>query len=231
MKNETFKIRLKRGFRSLFRSMDFVADHFRPGRRISKKAAARFMEIYQKLGMAWEFLGLQCKHWDGYRRTREGKYACRLCGKIKGTDEFWLLLPRTGPKQIGRMARPNSDETFPNKKKALIVGDTIRFHGATLAVKVHNAYKSRWPGGRGHDGINIAADRTIELREGQVECWLDTHLVHVRWKPRPGAKRRPSYGGFVWELSRKRLKNFPILVDYDGRGRFEGLTILRAPTR
>ena len=229
MKNETPKSRLKRQFRSLFRSMDFVADHFRPGRRISRRTAARFMEIYQQLGAAWELLGLQCKHWDGYRKIREGKRACRLCGKIKGAEESWLLLPRTGRKQIGRRLMPTSKEVFPDRKKALVVEDTVQFHGATLTVTVQNAYKSRWPGPGEHDPISIAADRIVKLCEGQVECWLDTHLVHVRWKPKPGAKRGPHYGAFPWELPRAKLKNFPVIFEYDARGRFLGLEVLRSP--
>ena len=229
MENETPKSRLKRQFRCLFRSMDFVADHLRTGKRISERTVARFAEIYQQLGMAWELLGLQCKHWDGYRKVREGKSACRVCGKIKGTEEFWLLLPRTGQKKIGHRAGPTSEEIFPNKKKALIVADTVEFHGAKLTVTVQNAHKSRWPGMGDHKEINIAADRIVKLREGQVECWLDTHLVHVRWKPKPGARRRPSYGAFPWELPRAKLKNFPVIFEYDARGRFLGLEILRSP--
>jgi len=229
MKNETPKSRLTRQFRSLFRSMDFVADHLRTGKRISERAVARFAEIYQQLGMAWELLGLQCKHRDGYRKVREGKSACRVCGKIKGTEEFWLLLPRTGQKKIGRRVVPTSKEIFPERKKALIVEDTMEFHGATLTVTVHNAYKSRWPGLGDHKEITIAADRIVKLREGQVECWLDTHLVHVRWKPKPGAKRRPPYGAFLWELPRAKLKNFPVILEHDARGRFLGLEILRSP--
>jgi hypothetical protein len=36
----------------------------------------------------------------------------------------------------------------------------------------------------------------------------------------------PPYGAFVWELPRKLLKNFPVLLEYDKRRRFVGLTIL-----
>jgi hypothetical protein len=217
---------LKRQLRGLFRSMDFVADRYLRGKGIPEKTVARFADIYQQLGMAWELLGLQCKHWDGYRKTREGKSVCRLCGKVKDAEEFWLLLPRKGRKEIGRRSFPTSEKTFPNRKKALIVADTVKFHGATVTVEVHNAYTSRLLGGR---GITIAADRIVKLREGQVECWLDTHLVHVRWRPESGAKRRPIYGGFLWELPKARLKKFPILLEYDARGRLDGVEILKSP--
>lgn len=228
MENETPKTRLKREFRRLFRSMGFVADRYLRGKGIPEKTVERFAEIYQQLGMVWEFLGLQCKHWDGYRKAREGKLACRICGKIKGLDEHWLLLPRSGPKEIGRRAMPTSQKTFPNKEKALVVSDAVRFHGAKLTVEVHNSYKSRLA--RVGRDITIAADRIIRLREGQVECWLDTHLVHVRWEPESRAKRGLDYSAFVWELPKAKLKNFPVLLDYDRKGRFTGLLILKAPS-
>ena len=228
MRNEGPKARLKRQLRSLLRSMDFLADHYLGGKDVPDKTVARFAEIYQQLGMAWEFLALQCKHWDGYRKTRDGKAACRLCGKIKDAEEYWLLLPRRGPKQYGRRATPTSRKVFPNKKEASIVADAIKFHGATLTVEVCNAHKSRWPGGRGGD-ITIAADRIIKLREGQVECSLDTHLVHIRWKPKSRAKSAPPYGAFPWELPKAKLKNFPVILEHDAKGRFSGLMILKPP--
>ncbi|HUT33532.1 MAG TPA: hypothetical protein VNE39_08645 [Planctomycetota bacterium] len=225
MGKETPKARLKREFRSLFRSMDFVADNYLRGNDRPDKTVERFAEVYQQLGVAWEYLALHCKHWDGYRKAREGKMACRICGKIKGTDEHWLLLPGKGPKRIGRRATPTSKEVFPTEKQALVVADTIAFHGATLEVKVCNAHKSRLSRRIARD-ITIAADRIIKLREGHVECWLDTHLVHVRWKPEPRGKRAPTYGAFPWELTKARLKNFPIILEHDAKGRFTGLTIL-----
>ncbi|MBM4040629.1 MAG: hypothetical protein FJ290_19150 [Planctomycetes bacterium] len=226
MKTETPKAQLKRQFRELFRCMDFVADNYLRDKDLPDKTVERFAEVYQQLGTAWQFLGLQCKHWDGYRKAREGKMACRICGKIKGTDEHWLLLPSKGRKRIGRRATPTSKEVSPTEKQALVVADTIQFHGATVEVKVANAYKKAWPGGKGGD-MTIADDRIIKLREGQVECWLDTHLVHVRWKPKPRGKREPNYGAFPWELSKAKLRNFPIILEYDTKDRFTGLTILR----
>ena len=227
MRAETTKALLKRQFRSLFRSMDFVADNYLRGKGIPETTVERFAEVYQQLGTAWEFLALQCKHWDGYRKAREGKMACRICGKIKGTEEHWLLLPRKGRKQIGRRAMPTSKKVFPTEKQALVLGDTIQFHGATLEVKVCNPHRSRLFRRIGRD-ITIAADRIIKLREGQVECWLDTHLVHVRWKTAARGKAAPPYGAFPWELTKAKLKNFPVILEHDAKGRFTGLKILRS---
>jgi hypothetical protein len=229
MKAGSAKIRLKRDLRRLFRSMDFIADRYLRGRAATGKTAERFFTIYQQLAVAWEFLGLQCRHWDGYRKVREGKEACRICGKIKGTDEHWLLLPRAGRKRIGRCVFPvsTSKKIFPAKNDAVIVADTVNFHGTKLTVEVQNAYKRRWPGG-GRD-ITIAADRMIRLREGEVECWLDSNLVHVRWRPELRAKHGLPYSAFPWELPKAMLKNFPILLEHNARNRFVGVTILKSP--
>ena len=54
---------LKRDFRRLFRSMDFVSRH--PALKRDTAEARRFAEIYQQLGLAWEFLSLQCQHKNG----------------------------------------------------------------------------------------------------------------------------------------------------------------------
>jgi len=51
--------------------MDFVARH----RALKRNAAEapHLAEVYQQLGVAWEFLALQCDHAAGWRKTREGK--------------------------------------------------------------------------------------------------------------------------------------------------------------
>src|ERR1022692_4107012 len=101
---------LKRLLRELLRSMDFVSQH--PALKRDSAEARRFAEIYQQLGLAWEFLALQCKHKDGWRKLRDGKSACKICGQIRGAKEQWLLLPRDEKKIIGRHAMPNSNRIF-----------------------------------------------------------------------------------------------------------------------
>ena len=76
---------LKRELRRLFRSMDFVSRH--PALKRAGAEAERFAEIYRQLGLAWELLALQCRHRGGWRKTREGKSACKVCGLIRGARE------------------------------------------------------------------------------------------------------------------------------------------------
>ncbi len=69
---------LKRDLRRLFRSMDFVSRH--PALKRDTVEARRFAEIYQQLGLAWEFLALQCKHKNGWRKLRDGNLPARFAG-------------------------------------------------------------------------------------------------------------------------------------------------------
>jgi hypothetical protein len=69
----------------------------------------------------------------------------------------------------------------------------------------------------------------VRLREDNIECSIDDHLVHVKMPaPREKGKR---YGGFVWEMKRQTLKRFPVLVEYDDRGELLGLEIFRPRPR
>ena len=98
MKADSPRISLKCEFRRLFRAMDFISNRYLARTRVPAKRAASFYDVYQQLGIAWEHLALQCRHWDGDRKVRGGKFACRICGKIKGANERWLLLPVHGQK-------------------------------------------------------------------------------------------------------------------------------------
>lgn len=174
----------------------------------------RFAELYQQLGMLWEFLGLQCRHWDGYRRNHSGTMLCRICGKLKGADEYWLLLPRKGNKSIGSKTIPTSDETFPHKRAAVMLSDSISFHGVQLSIDVQNAYRSRLL----DRDITIASDRIVRFEEGGVECMSDTHTLRIKLRARDQKSGLP-YSAFPSELPRKLLKLFPILLEYDTHNR------------
>ena len=208
--------------------MDFVARHpaLKSGRGV---AAKRLAEIYQQLGLAWEFLALQCAHESGFSKMRDGKRTCRTCGTLEDATERWVLLPRTGKKQIGQRRFPDAVRTFPSRKAATLVDDSLAFHGATIRVRVQNAYRSSLF--RRH-AITIAADRMVDLCEGGVECGVDTHMVRVRLRPRKKGVK-PPYGALVSELSRKELGRFPLLVEYDDGGELVGVCIFRPgnPTR
>jgi hypothetical protein len=212
---------LQENLRRVLRGMDFVSRH--PALKRDTAEARRMAEVYQQLGLAWEFLALQCEHRDGWRRVRDGISACKVCGLIRGAKEQWLLLPRDGRKTIGRRAMPNSKRTFPNRKAGTVVNDTIHFHGAKLNVEVLNAHRSQFF--RKHDWT-IAADRLVRLEEGGIDFRFDTHLVTVEMRKHKCGEM-PPYSHFVWELPRKLLKNFPIMLQFDKHRRFTGLAIFK----
>jgi hypothetical protein len=221
MKSQAGAMGLKREFRRLFRSMDFVSRH--PAMKREAAEARRLAEIYQQLGSAWEFLALQCDHHAGWRKTREKKRVCKICGTVKAARERWLLLPRDGKKIIGRRAMPNSKRTFENRKMATVVNDTVNFHGVKLNVEVLNLHRSRL---FRRSDILCAAERIVSLAEGGIECRVDGHLVTIELKKHKRGEM-PPYGAFVWELPRKVLKNFPVMLEYDKRRRLVGLTIFK----
>jgi hypothetical protein len=131
---------LKRKLRRLFRSMDFVSRH--PALKRAGPEAERLADIYQQLGLAWEFLALQCRHRSGWRKTREGKFACKVCGLIRGASESWLLLPRDGKKRIGRRAVPTSKRTFP---AAEAINAALRRLDSAALAKMSSAGKGCLP--------------------------------------------------------------------------------------
>ncbi len=214
---------LQKNLCRLFRSMDFVSRQ--PVLKRDTAEARRFAEIYQQLGLAWEFLALQCSHRGGWRKLRDGKSACKVCGLIRGMKEQWLLLPRDGKKTVCRRALPNSKRTFPNRKSATVVNDTIDFHGAKLNVEVLNPHRSNWRWFRKHDWT-IAADWLVRLEEGGVDVRFDSHLVTVELRKHQRGEM-PPYSHFVWELPRKLLKQFPVMLQFDKRRRFTGLVIFK----
>ena len=225
MKAESSKSRVKRQMRRLFQSLDFITEQAASARRASTRRAKQFAEVYQDLAMAWEFLALQCKHWEGYRKAASGHAVCRICGKAKGVEELWLLLPRRGLKIVNHRAVPTSRRVFPNKQAALVLSDTVDFHGARLSVEVHNPYQSRLFGER---PVAVSADRMVKLEEGGLECSCYQRLIRLRLGPREPKAPLP-FSAFPWELSRKQLKNFPVCLEYDRRRRFVGLTLFRRP--
>lgn len=223
MKEGLKQTNLKKELRRLFRAMDFISSQFKNNTH-GKKDVRAYYDVYQLLGSAWEFLSLRCDHREGYKRTRNGENVCRICGTIKGTKESYILLPYSGLKCIGQKKRPNSKEIFAAKKKAQITKDTIVFHGATLDVDVHNAYKKRLR--QLGKPINIAADRTVTLKERDVECSVDDFMITVRLSQDKRSPREPEYGAFPWELKKDHLRNFPILSKFNRDHKLRGLSIL-----
>ncbi len=218
---------VKQNIAHVLRLMDFLNDRYlAKGRARTRKDFQRFFDIYQMLGTAWEYFSLQCRHGKGFRRVRDGHQACWICGKIRGAPQTEVLLNVKGPKVIGRFvpSPPRSVKTRSSEKAAMVVDDAIRFHGATLKVRVHHSYPSRLF--KGKDSIAIAKDRIVELKERGVGISIDDHLVNVEW---PGGKRQRGkiYGGLAFELPKKLLAKFPILFSYGPRGQFYGLELFR----
>ncbi len=218
------KAQLKTDLKRVFRALDFASKHLN-GRRPPKAQQNSYFGLYQSLGLAWEFLSLQCKHWDGYKRTRDGKLACRICGKIKGVQERYFLLTDSAVKRIGRRRTLTSKKTFANKNKAQLIHDQIVFHGALLDVDVHNSYKSNLFG-KGHE-ITVAADRRVTLNENDIKCSVDQFVVDIKMGSPSGKTLKPPYGEFPWEISKEKLKSFPVIFHFDDKYEFLGLTIIR----
>jgi hypothetical protein len=225
MKKETNKDKVKKELKRLFKSMDFISENYLGKEDINEKESQIYFNIYQQLGLAWEFLGLQCKHWDGYKMTKDKKESCKICGIIKGVDDQYCLFPKEGLKKLGRKLAPNSQKIFMNERKAKILNDTINFHGALLNVDVHNAYKSGL--GKGNHRINMAAERIVTLKESGIECYVDQYLIYIKVNNTKKKLGKKNYGGFPWEIKKKDLKYFPVIFDFDENHQFLGLTILR----
>ncbi len=225
MKKEIEKKRLKKELKSLFRIMDYISDNYLNKEGINDKKLEVFANIYQQLGMAWEFLRIQCRHWDGYKKPRDRKEVCKICGKVRDVDETNILLPVKGRKKIGRKKMPDSKKTFRTKKEAEILHDSIDFHGARLKVDVHNSYKSKIF--KKELDVNMSAERIVQLKESWIECSIDQHTINIRIGPSKEKGSKPDYGNFAFELRKKDLKHFPVLFKFDDNFKFSGLTILR----
>jgi len=212
---------LQQQMRRLLRCMDFASRHpalDQPGRE-----GRRLAEIYQLLGLAWEMLALQCRHRAGWRKLKDGQQVCKICGTLKDSKARWRLLPNDRPKVIGRMARPTTKRILPNRQAATVVKDEVRFHGVRLSVEVLNSHQSRLFDRR---DITIAADRLVELREDNLLLELSDWTIRLRTASHRPGKGLP-YSAFLSELPRKTLARFPVMVEYDRRGRFVGIVIFR----
>jgi hypothetical protein len=205
--------------------MDFIADNYLNKEGVNEKKLEAFYNIYQNLGLAWEFLGLKCEHWDGFRKSKDKGKVCKICGIRKDASNADILLPSKGHKKIGRKLKPNSKKIFATKKKAAILKDSIEFHGARLNVDVHNNYKSKIFG-KEHE-ITVASERTVELKESGIKCSIGQYTIDLQIGPDKKNGSKPDYGAFVFELRKKDLKHFPIILNFDDDFNFSGLTILR----
>ena len=130
-------------------------------------------------------------------------------------------------KVIGRHCRPTCRATFPNKKAATIVCDTIKFHGAKLTVDVHNMYRSRL---FRELKMDVAAERSVTLKEDGIECTVDSNFATISLRKRKRGEE-PPYGAFIWELPKRALKKFPLLIEYTKNGELAEVSVLRSSRR
>src|SRR5262245_62119020 len=79
---------VRKSIARVLRSMDLIAGSFPGGKKrkapLGRRRGDSWGEIYQQLGLAWEFLALRCRHRNGWRRASGGRDACRACGHIRG---------------------------------------------------------------------------------------------------------------------------------------------------
>jgi biotin carboxylase len=61
---------VKKELKKLFKSMDFISENFL--NREDIKELQTYFDGYQHLGIAWEFLGLQCVHREQQTILRSG---------------------------------------------------------------------------------------------------------------------------------------------------------------
>lgn len=227
---------VERQVKTILRAMDFVSKHWLGRKRSGSRQAQLYYDIYQALGAAWHYYGLSCAHRKGYRKVSKNEFACRQCGHIKDALVTEYLLPVKGTKRIGRFVPvPRlGGKVRKNKRAAALVHDKILFHGSELSVDVHHAYSSRLFKSK----ISIAAGREVVLREGDVEVWIDDHLIDIRFprklkqgRTHRGPRKRPIYGAFPHELPKKALSKFPVIFSYDSTGRMEGVEIFRVKSK
>ena len=130
-------------------------------------------------------------------------------------------------KMIGHKSRPTSRKTFPNKKAATIVSDAILFHGAKVTVDVHNMYRSQFFRDL---KMKIAAERSVVVEEDGIECSIDSHFARITLR-RHKRGEQPPYGAFLWELPKRALKKFPLLIEYTKNGELAEVSVLRSSKR
>ena len=203
------------------RLMDYISKNHLTSKG---KNSAVFNDIYQMLGVAWNYYGLMCCHGKGHRLTKENREACRVCGKIKDTPEYEMLLPVRGPKSVGRyIGSPKvASKSFDSRRKATLVEDSITFHGVKVKVHVHHSFPSDILG----KNVSIAAGRELELNEKGIRVFADDYLVGLEF-PNGKGGHKEKYGSFAHELPKKLLAKFPIIYSYGPKGQFYGIKVFR----
>ena len=67
----------------------------------------------------------------------------------------------------------------------------------------------------------------VELKESGIKCSIGQYTIDIQIGPDKKKRGKPNYGNFVFELRKKDLKHFPVILNFDDDFNFSGLTILR----
>ena len=115
MKQNSPKAQLRPTLHGLSRSMDFVSRQ--PSLNRDTAESRRLAEIYQQLGLAWEFLALQCRHREGWRELRDGHFVSEL--PRKRLKNFPVMLQFDKRRRFTGLVvfKPNPEPQFANRKE------------------------------------------------------------------------------------------------------------------
>jgi hypothetical protein len=203
----------------LERCLDFALalseDH-----RLSISERGKALDIYTMLSYAWSFIGAQCKHWNGFKRKRSGKLYCNICGKPKGSPVDDYVLTAGSAKKIGRYLR-EPKKNFDKKSDAILVDDSIEFHGAKLHVKINGSYPHRLLGITGR----MAADRRCELFDEGYVAEISRYSVGFRTPSEKANDKQ--FMANLEELPKRVLKRFPLIVHFNKHFEITELSYIR----
>ena len=72
----------------------------------------------------------------------------------------------------------------------------------------------------------MSLERSVTLEEDGIECSIDSNFASITLhKYKRGEE--PPYGAFIWELPKRALKKFPLLIKYTKDGELAEVSVLR----
>ena len=78
--------------------------------------------------------------------------------------------------------------------------------------------------------MNVAAERSVALVEDEIECSVNSNFATIALRKHKRGEE-PPYGAFIWELPKRALKKFPLLIQYTKGGELVEVSVLRADRR
>ncbi|MGH7794287.1 MAG: hypothetical protein ACREQ2_05235 [Candidatus Binatia bacterium] len=110
------KAQLKTELKQVFRAMNFVSKHLN-ARHSPKATQHSYFDVYQSLGLAWDFLGLQCRHWDGFKRNREGKNFAAYAARSRMFESACTWFPSMHQRNSVRVLYRIQSKCLPPRKR------------------------------------------------------------------------------------------------------------------